>query len=85
MALMKFFSAVSETLCGQQAAALEVVQRFDSEIRIDGAGAVSDEQGEVHDFARFAGFDDERDLGARFFGTSRLCTAARARRLGIGA
>ncbi len=66
MALMKFFSAwFAGDVVGQQAAALEVVQRLDGEIRIDGAGAVSDEQCEVHDFARLAALDDERDLGAR--------------------
>ena len=49
---------------GQKAAALEIVQRFDSEVRIDRAGAVSDEEREVHDFARLTALDDERDLGA---------------------
>ena len=37
---------------------------LDGEIGIDGAGAVADEQGEVHHLARLAALDDERDLGA---------------------
>ena len=50
---------------GQQTAALEIVQSFDGEIGIDGAGAVPDEQGEVHNLARFAALDDERNLRAQ--------------------
>ena len=48
----------------QQAAALQVVQGFDGQIRIDGAGAVADEQREMHHLARLAALDDERHLGA---------------------
>ena len=50
---------------GQQAAALQVVQRLDGKIRIDGAGAVSDQQREMHHLAGLAALDDDRDLGAR--------------------
>ena len=48
----------------QQAAALQVVQRLDGQIRIDGAGAVADEQREVHHLARLAALDDQRHLRA---------------------
>ena len=34
---------------------------------VNGAGAVADEQGEVHDLARLAALNNERDLGAFFF------------------
>ena len=68
MALMKFFSAYSAvTLVRQQSAALQVVQRLEGQIRIDGAGAVTDQQGEVHHLARLAALDNERDLGAGLF------------------
>ena len=49
---------------GQLAAQAHVLEGLDGEIGIDGAGSVADEQRIVHDLARLAGFDDERDLGA---------------------
>ena len=65
MALMKFFSAYSAgDLVGQQAAPLQIVQRFDGQVRIDRARAVSDQQRKMHHLARLAAFDDERNLGA---------------------
>src|SRR6185437_2227344 len=48
----------------QQAAAMEVLYGFDGEIRVDGAGAITNEQGEMHHFARLAALDNQRDLGA---------------------
>ena len=52
---------------GDHAQADLVVDRFEGKIRIDGAGAVAEEQGEVLDFARLAGLEDEPDsrAGAR--------------------
>ena len=41
---------------------VQIFQRFDSQIGIDGAGAVADQEREVHDFARLARLDDEGDL-----------------------
>ena len=51
----------------QQAAAGQIFQGFDGQIRIDRAGAVADQQREMHHLARLAGFDDQRHLGARPF------------------
>ncbi len=43
---------------------MHVGQRFKRDIWIDRAGAVADEQAEVMDFARLAGFDHQAALGA---------------------
>ena len=43
-----------------------VLQRLDGEIGIHGAGAIADQQREVHHLARLAALHDQRDLGARF-------------------
>ena len=61
------FGVLGSYLFRQQATALEIVDGFDGEIGIDGAGAVSDEERKVHHLAWLAAFDDERDLGAGFF------------------
>src|SRR5581483_5059266 len=47
------------------AAERHIFERLDREIRVYGAGAVADQQGEVHHLARFARFDNERHLRAR--------------------
>ena len=44
-----------------------VVERLERQIRIDGAGAVADQQREVMHFARVAAFDDQRRAVARAF------------------
>ena len=41
----------------------QIFQRFNSEVGVDGTGAITDEQRVMHHFARFAGFDDESHLG----------------------
>ena len=69
---------------GQQAAALEIVERLDGQIRIDGAGAVADEQGEVHHLARLAAFDDERDLGAGLFAHQAVVHGGHGQQAGNG-
>ena len=46
---------------------LQIVDGLDGQVGIDGAGAVADEQGEVHHLARLAALDDERHLGAGLF------------------
>ena len=45
---------------------MQVFQRLNGQVGVDGAGAVADEQGEVHDLARLARLDDESHLGAGF-------------------
>ena len=44
----------------QQALADHVVERLEGEVRVDGAGAVAQEQRHVVHFPRVTGFDDER-------------------------
>src|SRR5262249_54185396 len=43
------------------------VYGFESEVGVDGAGAVADQQGEMHHLARLGRLDNERHLGAGFF------------------
>ncbi len=50
---------------GQFALTYHVVERLEGQVRIDGAGAVADEQGEVMHLARLAALEDQADLGAR--------------------
>ncbi len=69
---------------GQVAAHGHVFEGFDGEVRIDGAGAIADQQGEVHDFARLAGFDDERDLGAGFFADQVVVHGGQGEQAGNG-
>ena len=45
----------------------QIFDCFDSQIRIDSASAIANEQAMVHHFARFAGFDDQGDAGACSF------------------
>ena len=52
---------------GQQSAALRIFERLNRQIRIHRAGAVADQQAEVMDLARFAGFHHQRHLRARAF------------------
>ena len=52
---------------GQKTAHGKVFDGLDGEIRVDGAGTVTDEERVVHHFAGLAGFDEERDLGPRTF------------------
>ena len=49
----------------QESATGQVVQGFEGQVGVDGACAVADEQGKVHDFARLAALDDDCHLGAR--------------------
>ncbi len=51
----------------EAAALVQILERLDGQIGIDGAGAVADQQGEVHHLARLARFHDQRHLGARLF------------------
>ena len=71
---------------GQPVLSVQIFDRLDGEIRIDGACAVAEEKGEMHHFARFAGFDDKGHLGAGFFANQvivhgRQCQQARDRRI----
>ncbi len=51
---------------GQIAAQGHVFQGFDGQVRVHGTGAVTDQEGEVHDLTRLAGFDNQGDLGTGF-------------------
>src|SRR5262249_29249181 len=44
-----------------------VVQRLESEVGVDGAAAVANEQGEMMHFARFARFEHQTHAGASAF------------------
>src|SRR3984885_5953015 len=46
---------------------VEVLQRFDREVWVHGARAVTEQQREMHYFPRLAGFDNQGDLIARLF------------------
>jgi len=61
-----------------------VLKRFEREVRIDRARAVTT-TGRSDHFARLAGFDDQRHLVASFFADQMIVNAESARRLGIGA
>ena len=50
----------------------QIVERFESQIGIDRAGAVSDQQGEMVDFPRLARFDDQPDSRARAFANQMM-------------
>jgi hypothetical protein len=52
---------------GEQAFTDHVVDGFEGEVGIDGGAAVTDEEGKVVNLARFSGFEDEADAGARAF------------------
>ena len=52
-----------------------VVERLERQVRIDGAGAVADEQGEMMHLARLAAFEDQADLGARPFADQMMVHA----------
>ena len=51
----------------QFAAPGQVFNALQRQIRIDRARPIAAEQGEVHHFARLAGFGDQRNLSSRFF------------------
>ncbi len=69
---------------GDQAAQLEVVKGFNGQVGIDGAGAVADEQGEVHHLARLAAFNDERNLGAGFLAHQAIVHGGHGQQAGNG-
>ncbi len=69
---------------GQIAAHCEIFERLDGQVRVDGAGAVADQQREVHHFARLAGFDDERDLRARTFADQMIMHGGQGQQAGDG-
>src|ERR1700733_10912644 len=45
----------------------QILKGFKGKVWIDGSGAVSEQQGEVVDLARLAGFKSQPDLGSRTF------------------
>jgi len=68
----------------QKASGGKVFHGLDGEIRVDGAGAVANQQREVHHLARLAGFDNERDLGARAFADQVVMNRGKRKQTGDG-
>ena len=50
-------------VAGQLGAAVQVGERVEQQVRVDGGGAEADQRGEVVDLARLAGLDDEARSG----------------------
>ena len=61
------------------------MKRLDGKIGIDGAGAVSDEEGEVHHLTGFAAFNDERNLGAGLLAHQAVVYGGHGKQAGDGA
>src|SRR5208337_3382033 len=78
------FGILRRYLIRQQPAALEIVDSLDGEIRVDGAGAVTDEQRKVHYLARLTAFNDERDLGAGLFLDQTVVYGSHSQQAGNG-
>ena len=82
----EFFTAISGVDTFRQIAAPgQVLDGLERQVRIHRARAVADQQAEVHDLARFAGLNNERDLGARFFPHQQVVHRRQRQRLGMGA
>ncbi len=62
----------------EQAPLDHLVERFHRQVGVDGGGAETDQQSEVMDFARLAGFDDDRGLGAGLI-ANQVVVQARSR------
>ena len=60
------------------------VERGERQVRIDRAGAVAGQQGEVLHFARLARLDDQSAAGARFFAKQMMMHAAGGQQRGNG-
>ena len=57
---------------------------FDRQVRINCAGPVADQHGEMVDFAGFAAFDYERDLGAGSFANQVIVDGGQGEKAGDG-
>ncbi len=57
---------------------------FEGQVGVDGAGAIADQQREVHDFARLAGFDDDGALRARLFADQVVVDGSEGEQAGDG-
>ncbi len=68
----------------EQALANHVVERFKGDVRVDGAGPVTDEQGKVMDFARFAGFQNQADARAGAFANEMMMQTGHGQQGGNG-
>ena len=66
----------------ESAAAMQVLERFDGQIRIHGAGAVAQQQGEVHHLARLARFHDQRHLIARLLANQMIVNGGKRQQAG---
>ena len=62
-----FENLVPAIVHGKRAVAVQILERLDGQIRIHGAGPITEQQSEVHDFAGLAGLDDQRHLVAGLF------------------
>ncbi len=68
MALTKWYCAFSNVMpSGSNRPQCQIFQGLERQVRIDRAGAIADQQREVHHLARLAGFDNQRYLRARAF------------------
>ena len=64
LALTKFFTAWRLVMPGDHALVDQVLDRLEGEVRVDGAGAVAEQQRHVVHLAGVAALDDEADLRA---------------------
>ena len=62
-ALMRFATAFSGVMPGDDAGPDEVLDALHRQVRVDGGGAVADEQRDVVHLADVAGLDEQPDLG----------------------
>ena len=68
----------------ESAVAMQVFERLDGQIRIHGAGAVAQQQREVHHFARLARFDDQRHLIAGLLADQMIVNGGKRQQAGYG-
>ena len=77
MPLTTFFSAVSASSTPWHlAVAHQLAERLEHQVRVDRAGAVADQRGEVMDLARLAGLEHEPGLQARALAHEVMVDAA---------
>ena len=84
-ALMKLCNRRVFVDVAQLAVANHPGHRREREIRIDRAGAVSDQQAEMHHLARLAGLDDQSHARARPLANQMMMHGAGREQAGIGA
>ena len=60
------------------------MQGFNGQVRVDGAGAVTNEQGKVHHLAGLAALNNERDLGAGLLAHQAIVHGSHGQQAGDG-